>query len=235
MLISKSTDTEDDGKCSAHTSPEQIVEELQADLHRALCIVEALKLELETALKERDQVRSQLEEEQHDSQLLHSIGEMLIDKHNTDALYQKLLDAATEIMHSDLGSLQRYDSERNELQLIAHSDLDDEAIAFWQWVCSGQATTCGQALKKSQRVPAATSPVALPTTKVEFKGDHANGQTARILNVDDNADSAQSLSMVLDGLGHLTRVILDSREAVAATLDFKLDVAILDIGMPCLN
>jgi len=152
MLISKSTETEDVGKSAAHTSPEQLVEDLQADLHRALCIVEAQKLELETALKERDQVRSQLEEEQHDSQLLHSISEMLIDEHNIDALYQKLLDAATEIMHSDLGSLQRYDSERNALQLIAHSGLDDEAIAYWQWVCSGQATTCGHALKKLQRV-----------------------------------------------------------------------------------
>lgn len=549
MLIRKSTETENDGKSSAHTSPEQPVEDLQADLHRALCIVEAQKLELETALKERDQFWSQLEEELHDSQLLHSISQTLIDEHNIDALYQKLLDAAMEIMHSDLGSLQRYDSERNELQLIAHSGLDDEAIAFWQWVCSGQATTCGQAFKKLQRVivhdfetctfiagtpdgdafhkagvrsaqstplltrdgrlvgmitthckycytpnerdlrlldivarlaadliernistqslqrqaaelveadrykneflatlahelrnplapirnglsilkigkaehtprvlimmdrqvgqmvkliddlldvsrvsrgtislspvqvtlstlidnaveisrplidsanhnftvtmpgnivwlhvdairvvqiisnllnnaakytrqggqiklvaevietevviriidtgigipaamlskifdlftqvdgvaersksglgvgltlsrklaemhegcieveslgeergavftlrlPVATSPVALPTTNVEFKGDRANGQTARILIVDDNADSAQSLSMVLDFLGHLTRVVLDSREALAAALDFKPDVAILDIGMPYLN
>ena len=549
MLISKQAETKHDGEYAAHTKSEQPVEDLQADLHRALCIVEAQKLELEIALKERDQVRSQLEEEQHDSQLLHSISEMLIDEHNIDVLYQKLLDAATEIMHSDLGSLQRYDSERNELQLIAHSGLDDEAIAYWQWVRPGQATTCGHALEKSQRVivhdfetctfiagtpdgdafhkagvrsaqstplltrngrlvgmitthctycctpnerdlrlldivarqaadlierniatqslqrqaadlveadrykneflatlahelrnplapirnglsilkigkaehtprvlimidrqvgqmvkliddlldvsrisrgtislspaqvtlstlidnaveisrplidsanhnftvtmpgnivwlhvdairvvqiisnllnnaakytprggqikllaevietqvviriidtgigipaamlskifdlftqvdgvaersksglgvglalsrklaemhegcieveslgeergavftlrlPVATSPVTLPTTNVEFKGDRANGQTARILIVDDNADSAQSLSMVLDGLGHLTRVVLDSREALAAALDFKPDVAILDIGMPYLN
>ena len=152
MLISKSTETEDDGKSAPHTGPEQLVEDLQADLHRALCIVKEQKLELETALKERDQIRSQLEEEQHDSQLLHSISEMLVDEHNIDALYQKLVDAATKIMHSDLGSLQRYDSKRNALQLIAHSGLDDEAIAYWQWVFSGQATTCGQALKKLQRV-----------------------------------------------------------------------------------
>lgn len=41
--------------------------------------------------------------------------------------------------------------------------------------------------------------------------------------------------MVLDGLGHLTRVALDSREALAAALDFKPDFAFLDIGMPYLN
>lgn len=152
MLISKSTETVNDGKSAAHTSPEQLVEDLQTDLHRALCIVEAQKLELETALKERDQTRIQLGEEQHDSQLLHSISEMLVDEHNINALYQKLVDAATKIMHSDLGSMQRYDSERNALQLIAHSGLDDEAIAFWQWVRPGQATTCGHALEKLQRV-----------------------------------------------------------------------------------
>jgi len=549
MLILKSTETEDGGKSAAHTSPEQLVQDLQADLHRALCTVEAQKLELETALKERDQIRSQLEEEQHDSQLLHSVSEMLVEENNIDALYQKLVDAATKIMHSDLGSLQRYDPERNALQLIAHIGLDDEAIAYWQWVCSGQATTCGQALEKLQRVivhdfetctfiagtpdgdafhkagvrsaqstplltrngrlvgmltthctyccepnerdlrlldivarqaadlierkmateslqkqgaelvradrnkneflatlahelrnplspirnglsllklgkaeqtprvlmimerqvgqmvkliddlldvsrisrgaislspvqvtlstlidnavetsrpliddanhnftltipgnivwlhvdalrivqiisnllnnaakytprggqiklvaevieaqvviriidtgigisasmlpnifelftqvdgaaersksglgvglalsrklaemhegsieaeslgeergavftlrlPVATFPVALPMTNVEFKGDRANGQTARILIVDDNADSAKTLSMVLDSLGHLTRVVLDSREALAAALDFKPDVAVLDIGMPYLN
>ena len=152
MLISKSTETEDDGKSAPHTSPEQLVEDLQADLHRALCIVEAQKLELETAMKERNQIRSQLEEAQHDSHLIHGISEMLVDEHNSDALYQKLVDAATRIMHSDFGSLQRYDSERNALQLIAHSGLDDEALAFWQWVRPGQATTCGHALEKLQRV-----------------------------------------------------------------------------------
>ena len=130
MLISKSTETVDDGKCAAHTSPEQLIEDLQADLHRALCIAEEQKLELETGVKERDQIRGQLEEEQRDSKLLHSISEMLVDEHNVDALYQKLVDAATKIMHSDLGSMQRYDSERNALQLIAQSGLDDEAIAF---------------------------------------------------------------------------------------------------------
>jgi signal transduction histidine kinase/ActR/RegA family two-component response regulator len=152
MSISKSTEMEDDGKSAAHTRPEQLVEDLQADLHRALCIVEAQKLELETALKERDQIRSQLETEQHDSQLLHNISEMLDDESNIDVLYQNLVDAATKIMHSDLGCLQSYDSERNALQLIAHRGLDDEAVAFWQWVYPGQMTTCGQALEKLQRV-----------------------------------------------------------------------------------
>ena len=85
------------------------------------------------------------------------------------------------------------------------------------------------------RLPVATSPGASSTTNVELQGDHACAQPARILIVDDNADSAQSLSMVLDGLGHLTLVVLDSREALAAALDFKPDVAILDIGMPYLN
>jgi CheY-like chemotaxis protein len=56
--------------------------------------------------------------------------------------------------------------------------------------------------------------------------------TCRVLIVDDNADSADSLATILDLLGHPARSVIDPHEAVAAARDFKPDVVFLDIGMP---
>jgi signal transduction histidine kinase/CheY-like chemotaxis protein len=131
---------------------EQRVRERTAELSNALALVEAQKRELESALLARDAIQTQLETELEDAQLLHSISAMLVDEENIGVLYQKLVDVATLIMRSDFGSMQRFDPERGELQLIAHSGLNEEAIAFWHWVHAGRATTCGRALELSERV-----------------------------------------------------------------------------------
>lgn len=66
-------------------------------------------------------------------------------------------------------------------------------------------------------------------------GEVAGGASARVLIVDDNADAAETLGVLLQSLGHQTRVVLSSPEALAAALDFRPDVALLDLGMPELN
>jgi signal transduction histidine kinase/ActR/RegA family two-component response regulator len=139
-----------------HQSPshalEQCVEQRMAELSQALSIVEAQKLELENALRMRDETQRQLKAELEDARLLHGISAMLIDENTLGDLYQKLVDAATLVMRSDCGSMQRYDQERGALELIAHHGLDAEALAFWHWVHPGRATTCGRALEVSARV-----------------------------------------------------------------------------------
>jgi CheY-like chemotaxis protein len=54
----------------------------------------------------------------------------------------------------------------------------------------------------------------------------------RILVVDDNRDSADSLSMMLKMMGNDTRTAYDGEEAVAAAADFRPNVILLDIGLP---
>jgi signal transduction histidine kinase len=63
------------------------------------------------------------------------------------------------------------------------------------------------------------------------------GQTSpmRILVVDDNADAAESLAMLLGLQGHETRVALSGREALEAVESFRPDVALLDLGLPTLD
>jgi signal transduction histidine kinase/ActR/RegA family two-component response regulator len=131
---------------------EQRVEQRTAELSQALALVESQKLALEDALRTRDDIQRQLENELEDAQLLHGVSAMLVGENTLNDLYQRLVDAATLIMRSDFGSMQRYDEERNELQLIATRGLNQEAVDFWQWVHPGRATTCGRALALGERV-----------------------------------------------------------------------------------
>jgi CheY-like chemotaxis protein len=57
----------------------------------------------------------------------------------------------------------------------------------------------------------------------------------RILIVDDNRDSADSLSMMLKIMGNDTRTAYDGEEAVAVANEFRPAVILLDIGLPRLN
>lgn len=53
-----------------------------------------------------------------------------------------------------------------------------------------------------------------------------------MLIVDDNADAAESLSMLLAFQGHEPQVAYSAREALACIAAFRPEVALLDIGLP---
>jgi CheY-like chemotaxis protein len=57
----------------------------------------------------------------------------------------------------------------------------------------------------------------------------------RILVVDDNQDSADSLAMLLNMLGHEVKTANDGESALVTATEFRPDVAILDIGLPKVN
>ena len=56
-----------------------------------------------------------------------------------------------------------------------------------------------------------------------------------VLVVDDNIDAAQSLAMLLEMSGHDVRLAYDGQSALEATLNYRPDVVLLDIGLPGLN
>jgi signal transduction histidine kinase len=62
-----------------------------------------------------------------------------------------------------------------------------------------------------------------------------SGEGLRILVADDNHDAAETLTALLEAMGHAVRCVFDGAAAVAAALDFHPHVCILDIGMPKLN
>ncbi|MGH8076175.1 MAG: ATP-binding response regulator, partial [Lysobacter sp.] len=63
----------------------------------------------------------------------------------------------------------------------------------------------------------------------------AKAAPCRALVIDDNQDSADTLAMMLELLGHDTRRLYDPRAAVETVEAFEPDVVFLDIGMPGLS
>ena len=57
----------------------------------------------------------------------------------------------------------------------------------------------------------------------------------KIMVVDDLRDSADSLALLFDALGHTTMTSYDGRQAVAAAREFTPDIVFLDINMPILD
>jgi CheY-like chemotaxis protein len=57
----------------------------------------------------------------------------------------------------------------------------------------------------------------------------------RILVVDDNVDSAESLAMLLELSGHHVQIAHDGAEALAIAERDRPDVVLLDLGMPQMN
>jgi len=60
-------------------------------------------------------------------------------------------------------------------------------------------------------------------------------RTRRILVADDMPDSADSLAMLLDAMGHEVRVAYDGEQALQTAEQYRPDVVLLDLGMPKLN
>jgi two-component system OmpR family response regulator len=54
----------------------------------------------------------------------------------------------------------------------------------------------------------------------------------RVLLVDDNADSTEPLSLLLQAKGHETRVAVEGAEAISVADDFHPHCVVLDLGLP---
>lgn len=68
-----------------------------------------------------------------------------------------------------------------------------------------------------------------------INGTTRNARPLRILVVDDNRDSARTLSMMLHLMGHESTTAHDGQEAIAMATTFQPDIILLDIGLPKLN
>ncbi len=74
--------------------------------------------------------------------------------------------------------------------------------------------------------PGLPAPIELLVTPAKF---------CRVLVVDDNVDSAQSLAMLLQMAGHDVHMAYDGPSALQEALRVRPDVMLLDIGLPGLN
>ncbi|HMJ24832.1 MAG TPA: ATP-binding protein [Pyrinomonadaceae bacterium] len=94
----------------------------------------------------------------------------------------------------------------------------------------------GQGSEFVLRMPVALAkaPADLPV-KPKLKSRKEPKKPIKILVVDDNQDSADSLGMLLKLLGNDVRVVNDGLAAVEIAKEFEPRVLLLDIGLPTLN
>src|SRR5262249_22961746 len=71
--------------------------------------------------------------------------------------------------------------------------------------------------------------------RLRSDGDLLNIAPRRILIVDDNADAADGLALLLNAVGHHTEVVYSAAEAISRIETVNPDVALVDIGLPDLN
>jgi len=79
------------------------------------------------------------------------------------------------------------------------------------------------------RLPVLDSPALPATAPVALRAERKG---LRMLIVDDNRDSAESMAMLQELSGHLTRIAHSGPDAIAAAADFCPEVILLDIGLP---
>ncbi len=83
------------------------------------------------------------------------------------------------------------------------------------------------------RLPAAPTPASAdPKPK---SAEPLRSMQHRVLVVDDNRDSADSLSMLLKIMGHDVRTAYDGPEAIESVAQYHPDVVLLDIGLPTMS
>jgi PAS domain S-box-containing protein len=100
----------------------------------------------------------------------------------------------------------------------------------------GAVTATSEGPDRGSRFTVRLPLIPLPAPSPRLDGEHelAAEETGglRVLVVDDNIDSADSLSQVMQILGYTVAIAHDGVEAVAATANWRPAIVLMDIGMP---
>ncbi len=90
----------------------------------------------------------------------------------------------------------------------------------------------GQGSTFTVRVPCLLQPAVEPVPTDAGAGADAQAPALKILIVDDNIDAAETLSTVLQLMGHQTRTAYKGEAVLEAAGAFRPDLVLLDIGLP---
>ena len=82
---------------------------------------------------------------------LQRISTSLIPEGNIGALYEGILDAAINLMSANMGSMQVFLPQPDELRLLANRGFHPESAAFWKCVRVDSTSSCGLALSSGAR------------------------------------------------------------------------------------
>ncbi len=99
--------------------------------------------------------RESLEEELKGAKLLKGISTELLYQEDTREFYEKIIDAASGIMHSQFASIQMLSpngDDKGKLKLLAYRGFNQKATVFWKYVDISSGSSCGEALRTGERI-----------------------------------------------------------------------------------
>lgn len=127
---------------------QKVNEELKQARRAALNLMEDALLSKE-ALQRSE---AQLAKELADSQQLQQVSSSLIEADNDELLYEEIINASKNIMHSQAVSMQMFVPEKNALRLLVWKGFHPESAKFWEWVSADSESSCGFAFAKNKRI-----------------------------------------------------------------------------------
>ena len=107
------------------------------------------RTQAEDALRDSEH---QLQIDLADSRLLQRVSAEIIHEDDVQSLFDTIMDAAIAIMRSQYASMQIFDPERGELNLLNARGFDTAATELWKSVTGSSTSTSGKALQAGQRV-----------------------------------------------------------------------------------
>ncbi|WP_363350883.1 PAS domain S-box protein [Methylocystis echinoides] len=87
-----------------------------------------------------------------DAKRLQAISSALVKQDDAALLHQEIMQAAMTLMQSDAASLQMYDSEQDELHLLAWKGFHPDSAAFWERTSLSSGSSCSHALRQGRRL-----------------------------------------------------------------------------------
>jgi|GEM_PF-5264723 len=122
-----------------------------ADGRKAIVVVQDItdRKDAEAALEES---RAELAAELEAMRELHGLSTELLQEERLGSLADMVVDTAVEFVDADAGSLQLYDPQQEDLELVAHRGLTETAVATWTRVGPEDDSTCGRALRTGDHV-----------------------------------------------------------------------------------
>ena len=124
--------------------------------------------------------------------------------------------------------------ERSQGGLGVGLALVERLVKLHGGTVTAYSAGAGQGSQFTIRLPVAHGQKAPSAERREAPVGEAASR-CRVLVVDDNVDSVDSLAMLLRMMGHEVETASDGEAALKAAEEFRPDVAILDIGLPKVN
>jgi len=125
-------------------------------------------------------------------------------------------------------------SERQKGGLGIGLALVKRLVEMHEGDVSAGANPAGQGSEFLVKLPLMKIPKA-NESPISHSTPETNDAPLRILVVDDNRDSAETLTMLLELMGNEMSVAYDGEQALAIANETKPDVVLLDIGLPKMN